>query len=153
MGLLCWQRSGLDNDVPGCGGSAVEHVDYCYDPHLVTKEVIATIPATSLKATEPPSNRPTTTIPSQTPTQTPSQTNDGDAVWGAFMAMVNNYANAKKERLGEDSPEPSPSPVADTGDGKSSAQPTTAFHAAWKEGMERWKLSSRTVQNDFPGDP
>ena len=154
MGLLCWQRSGLDNNVPGCGGSAAEHVDYCYDPHLVTKEVIATIPATSLTATDSPSNRPTTAAPTRTPTlplsQTPTLTN-GDAVWDAFMAMVNNYANAKKVSLVvEESPDP-PSQNPTT-DGISSAQPTTAFHAVWNEGMQSWK-SSRTVQNDATDYP
>ena len=68
------------------------------------------------------------------------------------MAMVNNYANAKKESLVEDSPDPpSPNPTSTT-DGISSAQPTTAFHAVWNEGMQRWK-SSRTVQNDATDDP
>ena len=86
------------------------------------------------------------TLPSS---QTPTLTN-GDAVWDAFMAMVNNYANAKKESLVEDYPDP-PSPNPTTNE-ISSAQPTTSFHAVWNKRMQNWK-SSRTVQNDATDDP
>jgi hypothetical protein len=142
LGLLCWQRSGLDNNVPGCQGSAIENVDYCYDPYSAMSENIATIPASSLAAA--PSNIPTTQHPTQEPTQAPTQTNE-DKIWNAFMDMVSKYANAKKDWLEEDYRSPEPSP-----------EPTTAFHAAWMEGMERWKKSGRTgrtVQNDVANIP
>ena len=71
-------------------------------------------------------------------------------MWDAFMAMVNNYANAKKESSVEDSPDP-PSPNPTT-NGISSAQPTTSFHAVWNKRTQKWK-SSRTVQNDATDDP
>ena len=142
--MRCWQRSGLDNNVPGCAGRAVEHVDYCYDPQMVMNENIATILASSLNAA--PSKRPTTQVPTQVPTEI-----NRDEVWNAFMGMVNAYANAKKNRLGEDSPEPSPEPTSSSGlDANASSQPTTAFHAAWKGGMERWKKS---IQEDVANIP
>lgn len=145
--LRCWQRSGLDNNVPGCEGQAVEHVDYCYDPQMVMNENIATIPARSLTAA--PSKRPTT-APLKMPAPAPTEAN-GDEVWNAFMDMVNTYANAKKNRLGEDSLEPSPQPTSASGpDENASSQPTTAFHAAWKGGIERWKKS---VQEDVANIP
>ena len=141
--LRCWQRSGLVNNVPGCEGQAVEHVDYCYDPGSVMSENIVTIPAGLL--TTAPSKRPTTQAPIQTPTQVPTETNE-DEFWNAFMGMVSTYANANKNRLGEDSPEPSPEPTsAFDPDDNSSSQPTSEFHAAWKGGMERWKKS---IQKD-----
>ena len=143
--LRCWQRSGLDNNVPGCEGQAVEHVDYCYDPGSVVSENIATIPAGLL--TTAPSKRPTTQALAQTPTQVSTETN-GVEVWDAFMDMVGTYANAKKNRPGEDSLEPNPEPTsASDPDDKSSSQPTTAFHAVWKGGMERYKKS---IQKDAP---
>ena len=153
--MRCWQRSGLDNNVPGCEGLAVEHVDYCYDPQSVMNENIATIPAKSLTAapskrpTAAPSKRPTA-APSKNPTLVPTQTN-GDEVWNAFMNMVNAYANAKKNRLGEDSPEPTPEPTsASDSNENASPQPTTEFHAAWKGGIERWKKSIQTDVANIP---
>lgn len=153
-GLICYERHGYENDVPGCGGVAERNTDYCIvDPSMGTSppttwealydqleppndkdegDAVTTIPSSSINAA--PSKQPTKG-PSVSPTNAPSAQSHDTSVWDAFVSMINKYADAKGEASFEPTAEES----------TPSNAPTTEFYAAWTQSVKKWKATQPTL--------
>jgi len=175
-GLVCFQRDGEDNNVPGCDGTATDNVDYCIvDPSTVTgapttwdmlyglldppssNEVdggeVATVPSTTLTTdpsklpTRKPSSFPVPSPPTPSPSAQATDTPLPFAPTGSVWEAFMDMVNKYGEAKKRASFEPT---SEDAPLPSSSPQPTTEFHAAWTHSLARWQNSNQEKPTPAP---